>query len=81
MHGVPILPGVFNKPPTGDWDGKMADALLLSPKARANMIASLVANAQKRGYAGYVFDFEELSEAGLRAYPGFIAEARRLVAS
>ncbi len=75
-HPPSILPGVFNKPPTGDWDGKMADAFLLNPQARTKMISNLVAQAQKRGYAGYVFDLEAMSPAGMRAYPSFIAQAR-----
>ena len=31
--------------------------------------------AQKRGYSGYIFDFEDLSPAALKAYPTLIAEA------
>jgi spore germination protein YaaH len=72
-----ILPGVFNYDTAAKaWNGAMADALLLNPQARAGLVANLAAQAQKRGYAGYVFDFEDLSEAGARAYPAFIAEAR-----
>src|SRR5579859_402983 len=75
-HPPSILPQIYNKPTGGDWNGPMASAFLLNPQARATMIADLVTQAQKRGYAGYVFDFEALSEAGVRAYPGFIAQAR-----
>ncbi len=71
-----ILPQIYNKPVSGDWNGPLADALLQDQTARARMLADLVTQAQKRGYAGYVFDFEALSPAGLRAYPGFIAQAR-----
>jgi cellulose synthase/poly-beta-1,6-N-acetylglucosamine synthase-like glycosyltransferase/peptidoglycan/xylan/chitin deacetylase (PgdA/CDA1 family)/spore germination protein YaaH len=72
-----ILPQIFNfDSRTRAWNGPMADAFLADPKARAGLIGSLVKEAQKRGYAGYVFDFENLSPAGLRAYPGFIAQAR-----
>jgi cellulose synthase/poly-beta-1,6-N-acetylglucosamine synthase-like glycosyltransferase/peptidoglycan/xylan/chitin deacetylase (PgdA/CDA1 family)/spore germination protein YaaH len=72
-----ILPGVYNfNPADRTWNGPMADALLLNPKSRTAMIADLVANAQKRGYAGYVFDFEELSPAAQKTYPSFIAQAR-----
>jgi cellulose synthase/poly-beta-1,6-N-acetylglucosamine synthase-like glycosyltransferase/spore germination protein YaaH/peptidoglycan/xylan/chitin deacetylase (PgdA/CDA1 family) len=75
-HPPSILPGIYNKPTTGAWDGPMASALLLNPKSRTALIANLVAQAQKRGYAGYVFDFEELSPAAASAYPRFIAQAR-----
>ena len=72
-----ILPQIFNyDTAAAKWNGPMADAVLLSPKARAGMIGTLVAQAQKRGYAGYVFDFENLSDAGARAYPAFVAQAR-----
>ncbi len=72
-----ILPGVFNYNTDGhEWNGPQADAVLLSPTARTALIANLVAQAQKRGYAGYVFDLESLSAAGARAYPSFIAQAR-----
>jgi spore germination protein YaaH len=40
------------------------------------MIAQLVALAKAQGFAGYVFDFENLSPAGVAAYPSFIAQAR-----
>ncbi|MDB5423143.1 MAG: polysaccharide deacetylase, partial [Phenylobacterium sp.] len=70
-----ILPGVHNAR-DGVWNGPAADAVLLNPAARKALIANLVAAAAKRGYAGYVFDFENLSPAGAQAYPGFIAEAR-----
>jgi cellulose synthase/poly-beta-1,6-N-acetylglucosamine synthase-like glycosyltransferase/peptidoglycan/xylan/chitin deacetylase (PgdA/CDA1 family)/spore germination protein YaaH len=58
------------------FDGKTADALLASPRARRTLIANLEDFAGKRGYSGYMFDFENLSPTGLKAYPGFIAEAR-----
>jgi cellulose synthase/poly-beta-1,6-N-acetylglucosamine synthase-like glycosyltransferase/peptidoglycan/xylan/chitin deacetylase (PgdA/CDA1 family) len=76
-HPPSILPGVFNYNTAGHaWNGPQADALLLNPAARVRLINTLVAQAQKRGYAGYVFDFEDLSAVGVRAYPGFIAQAR-----
>ncbi|HZZ33374.1 MAG TPA: glycosyltransferase, partial [Phenylobacterium sp.] len=72
-----ILPQIFNfNTATQQWNGPMAAALLANPKARAGLIANLVVQAQKRGYAGYVFDFEDMPVAALRNYPGFIAEAR-----
>src|SRR5579872_6076038 len=58
------------------WDGPLADKLLLYPAARAALIHNLVALAQTHGYAGYVFDFENLSPQALAVYPQFLAEAR-----
>ena len=72
-----ILPGVFNfVTATRQWNGAQGNAVLLNPKARTTLIGNLVAQAAKRGYAGYVVDLEELSEAGQRAYPKFIADLR-----
>jgi cellulose synthase/poly-beta-1,6-N-acetylglucosamine synthase-like glycosyltransferase/spore germination protein YaaH/peptidoglycan/xylan/chitin deacetylase (PgdA/CDA1 family) len=72
-----ILPGVFNfVTATRKWDGAQANAVLLNPTARATLIGNLTAQAAKRGYAGYVVDLEELSPAGARAYPKFIADLR-----
>ena len=72
-----ILPGIFNYNTAGGaWNGPMASALLLNSTARTGLINNLAAQAQKHGYAGYVFDFEALSPAAARAYPGFIGQAR-----
>ncbi len=57
-------------------DGPMASALVVNPAARAALISNLVALAQQRGYAGYVFDLENLSKPALAQYPALIAEAR-----
>ena len=73
-HRPAVMPLVYN---ASDklWDGKTADAVLTSPAARAHLISSLADLAAKRGYAGYMFDLENMSAKGLAAYPGFIAEA------
>src|SRR5690349_2423314 len=72
-----ILPGVFNfVTATRKWNGPQGDAVLLNPTAKTTLIGNLVAQAAKRGYAGYVVDLEELSPAGQRAYPKFIADLR-----
>jgi cellulose synthase/poly-beta-1,6-N-acetylglucosamine synthase-like glycosyltransferase/peptidoglycan/xylan/chitin deacetylase (PgdA/CDA1 family)/spore germination protein YaaH len=73
-HKPSVMPLVHNAS-NRLFDGKRADALLLNPKARRVLIANLEDFAQKRGYSGYMFDFEDLSPAALRAYPSFIAEA------
>ena len=73
-HRPAVMPLIYN---ASDklWDGKTADAVLTSPAARAHLIASLSDLAAKRGYAGYMFDLENMSAKGLAAYPGFIAQA------
>jgi cellulose synthase/poly-beta-1,6-N-acetylglucosamine synthase-like glycosyltransferase/peptidoglycan/xylan/chitin deacetylase (PgdA/CDA1 family)/spore germination protein YaaH len=72
-----ILPGVFNYGSAARaWNGPQANAVLLTPKARQTLIGNLVAQASKRGYAGYVVDLEALSPAAAKAYPKFIADLR-----
>ena len=68
---MPLVHNAANKL----WNGKLADSVLLNPRARRALIANLLDLAARRGYAGYVFDLENMSKAGLKAYPSFIAEA------
>ena len=73
-HKPSVMPLVHNSKDQM-FEGKTADALILDPKARKTLIANLADFAQKRGYSGYIFDFEDLSPAALKAYPTLIAEA------
>lgn len=70
-----VLPLVHNSA-DGAFDGRQADRLLSSPVARRRLVSRLVELARRRGYGGYVLDLEDLSEASLRAYPGFVAQVR-----
>ncbi|HEY5070703.1 MAG TPA: glycosyltransferase [Caulobacteraceae bacterium] len=60
-------------------DGPLASNLLTNPAARAALLSNLVVIARQHGYAGYVFDFENLSREALAQYPGFVAEARAVL--
>ncbi|MGH7024088.1 MAG: glycosyltransferase [Caulobacteraceae bacterium] len=70
-----VLPLVHNAN-NGLSDGPLADKLILNPAAEKALIANLVALAQQRGYAGYIFDLENLSPAAVQRYPNLIAQAR-----
>jgi cellulose synthase/poly-beta-1,6-N-acetylglucosamine synthase-like glycosyltransferase/peptidoglycan/xylan/chitin deacetylase (PgdA/CDA1 family)/spore germination protein YaaH len=70
-----VLPSIINIH-DGVWDSAQASYDILNPVARRNLIAKLVDQAGKRGFAGYVFDLESLSETAVRAYPAFLAQAR-----
>ncbi|MGA0602059.1 glycosyl hydrolase family 18 protein [Caulobacter sp. KR2-114] len=74
--GVAVMPVVSNAHDS-IWDTASASAMLASPAARAKVIARLTTLAKARGWAGYVFDFENLTPAGVAAYPGFVAQARK----
>ncbi len=70
-----ILPMVHNGH-NGISDGPLASNLLTNPAAGTALISNLVVLARQHGWAGYVFDFENLSPAALARYPAFLAEAR-----
>jgi len=73
-----VLPMVHNAH-NDLWDGPLANNLLTYPAARAALLSNLVVLARQHGYAGYVFDFENLSPAALAQYPAFIAQARAVM--
>ncbi|HUO21333.1 MAG TPA: polysaccharide deacetylase family protein [Caulobacteraceae bacterium] len=72
-----VLPVVFNfNTDQQRWDGAEGSAVILNPAARAAMLNRLVDLANRRGFAGYVLDLEELSPQALKAYPSFLAQLR-----
>ena len=58
------------------WDQAAADAVILDPAARKALIGQLQQLARAKGYAGYIFDLENLSARGRAGYPGLLAAAR-----
>jgi cellulose synthase/poly-beta-1,6-N-acetylglucosamine synthase-like glycosyltransferase/spore germination protein YaaH/peptidoglycan/xylan/chitin deacetylase (PgdA/CDA1 family) len=70
-----VLPSITNIN-GGDWDTARASFDVLNPLARRILIGRLLDLAQKRGYAGYVFDLENLSPEAVKAYPGFLTQVR-----
>jgi len=70
-----VLPMVHNGI-NGASDEELASGLLLNPAGEKLLIANLVTLAKQRGWAGYVFDLENLSRPALARYPAFLAAAR-----
>jgi cellulose synthase/poly-beta-1,6-N-acetylglucosamine synthase-like glycosyltransferase/spore germination protein YaaH/peptidoglycan/xylan/chitin deacetylase (PgdA/CDA1 family) len=70
-----ILPMVHNGH-NGVNDGPLASNMLTYPAAQDALIQNLVVLAKQRGWAGYIFDFENLSKPALAQYPAFLAKAR-----
>lgn len=70
-----VMPLVHNAR-NAQWDGPEADRLILDPAARTRLFTRLADLARTNGYAGYIFDLENLSPRALAAYPTFLAEAR-----
>ncbi len=73
---LPILPVIQNAH-NAIFDGPQADALLANPAARDALVHNLVALARARGYAGYIFDLENLSPASQKVYPQLVQEANK----
>ncbi len=70
-----VLPMVHNGH-NGISDGPLASDMLVNPAAQTALISNLVVLAQQHGWAGYVFDLENLSRPALARYPAFLANAR-----
>jgi cellulose synthase/poly-beta-1,6-N-acetylglucosamine synthase-like glycosyltransferase/spore germination protein YaaH/peptidoglycan/xylan/chitin deacetylase (PgdA/CDA1 family) len=75
----PVLPMISNTH-NDISEGAIADALLLYPAARTALISNLVVLAARHGWAGYVFDLENLSPAALAQYASFLSQARAALA-
>ena len=58
------------------WDQAAADAVILDPAARKAFLARLQSLARAKGYAGYIFDLENLSPRAQAGYPALLAAAR-----
>jgi peptidoglycan/xylan/chitin deacetylase (PgdA/CDA1 family) len=74
-HPPAVLPVVHNARQDA-FDTALGDGLLHSPAAQDKLIATLVAQAQKKDYSGYIFDIENISPSSIARYPAFIAKAR-----
>jgi cellulose synthase/poly-beta-1,6-N-acetylglucosamine synthase-like glycosyltransferase/spore germination protein YaaH/peptidoglycan/xylan/chitin deacetylase (PgdA/CDA1 family) len=57
-------------------DQALASNLLDNPAAQKALVANLVTLAKQRGWAGYVFDLENLTRPALARYPALLAQAR-----
>jgi cellulose synthase/poly-beta-1,6-N-acetylglucosamine synthase-like glycosyltransferase/spore germination protein YaaH/peptidoglycan/xylan/chitin deacetylase (PgdA/CDA1 family) len=74
-HPPAVLPVIHNAHEEL-FDTALADGVLLHPAAQDKLVANLVAQAQAHGYAGYVFDLENMSPDAVKAYPSLLAKAR-----
>ena len=78
-HPPAVLPVVHNYT-QGSFNAGIADALLRNPAAQDKLIATLVAQAQKKDYSGYILDIENIPAASLPRYPAFIAKVKAALA-
>jgi cellulose synthase/poly-beta-1,6-N-acetylglucosamine synthase-like glycosyltransferase/spore germination protein YaaH/peptidoglycan/xylan/chitin deacetylase (PgdA/CDA1 family) len=70
-----VLPMVHNGHDAQS-DQALASNLLTNPAAQKALIANLVTLAKQRGWAGYVFDLENLTRPALARYPAFLTQVR-----
>ncbi|HWF02014.1 MAG TPA: glycosyltransferase [Caulobacteraceae bacterium] len=70
-----VLPMVHNGHDAAS-DQILGSQFLMDTGAQTVLIDNLVTLAQQRGWAGYVFDLENLSKPALARYPVFLARAR-----
>jgi peptidoglycan-N-acetylglucosamine deacetylase len=70
-----VLPMVHNGHDAQS-DQALASNMLMNPAAERALITNLVTLVKQRGWAGYVFDLENLSRPALARYPAFLAQAR-----
>jgi cellulose synthase/poly-beta-1,6-N-acetylglucosamine synthase-like glycosyltransferase/spore germination protein YaaH/peptidoglycan/xylan/chitin deacetylase (PgdA/CDA1 family) len=74
-HPPAVLPVVHNAREEA-FDPQLGAALMRSTATQDRLIATLVDQAQKKDYSGYIFDIENITGPALAAYPAFIARAR-----
>ncbi|HLI66984.1 MAG TPA: glycosyltransferase [Caulobacteraceae bacterium] len=75
QHPPAVLPVIHNAHEEM-FDTALGDALLLHPEAQKRLIAQLITQSQQHGYAGYIFDLENLSPEAVAAYPALLARVR-----
>ncbi|MDR3508055.1 MAG: glycosyltransferase, partial [Caulobacteraceae bacterium] len=61
------------------FDTAIGDSVILNHAAGDKLLGTLVDQASKHGYAGYVFDLENLSPNAVDAYPAFLKHAHEIL--
>lgn len=63
------------------WDRAAAEAVILNPVAQKTFAAQLLDLARKRGFSGFIVDFENLSPQAAAAYPAMLAAVRKALSA
>ena len=72
--GAKVMPLVSNQ----NFNQKGVDRFLKSPKAENALITALIAEAQKRKYIGYQYDFEHMPASDRDLYSAFVEKSAPL---
>src|ERR1700753_3240371 len=75
-RGSPSNMAVVHNAANGAFNGPLADSIILNPAGEQKLIGNLIDQANRHGYSGFCFDFENMSPKALAAYPAFIARAK-----
>jgi len=73
----PAIMAVVHNAAGGAFNGPLADSIILNPAGEQKLIGNLIDQANRHGYSGFCFDFENMSPKALAAYPAFIARAKQ----
>ncbi len=76
----PAIMAVVHNAQEAVFNTAIGDGVVLNRGAEDRLLATLVEQAAKRGYAGYCFDLENLSPNAIAAYPAFLKHARDVLA-
>ncbi len=72
----PAIMAVVHNAHEAVFDTAVGDGVILNRGAEDHLLASLIDQAAKHGYAGYTFDLENISPGAIAAYPAFLKHAR-----
>jgi len=78
-HPPAIMDVVYNFS-GGAFDTPLGDAIILNRASEDRLLSSLLDLATKHGYAGFMFDLENLSPKAVQAYPAFLKHAHDVLA-
>ena len=71
----PAIVDLVDNYQNGAFNTAIGDAVILNRTAEDKLLASLLDLAAKHGYAGFMFDLENMSPKAVAAYPAFLKHA------
>jgi cellulose synthase/poly-beta-1,6-N-acetylglucosamine synthase-like glycosyltransferase/spore germination protein YaaH/peptidoglycan/xylan/chitin deacetylase (PgdA/CDA1 family) len=72
----PAIIAVVHNYREGVFNPAIAEGVIENPAAEQRLIATLIDQAAKHGFSGYMFDLENFSPRVAKAYPAFLERAR-----
>jgi cellulose synthase/poly-beta-1,6-N-acetylglucosamine synthase-like glycosyltransferase/spore germination protein YaaH/peptidoglycan/xylan/chitin deacetylase (PgdA/CDA1 family) len=72
----PAIMAVVHNAHESTFDADIGNGVIESPAAEQKLIASLLDEASRHGYSGFIFDIENISPKAIADYPAFLARVR-----